>query len=328
MRCRRAGRFLTAFAGLGLLLAILPRCHAEGAAPAPAPAPIRALPPEPVVKIIPLLSATFDEVVPLLQDELSPQGKLSYFKPRNALVVKDEPARVERIAALMASLDKPAANIRVEVEFLNAGMSKSSGGAVVTSRHSGPAVLLAPDKRTTTTDNTTQFIMARSGYPAKLWAGESVPQPTFLRQYNFVQLQPGRGVTAVSTTEVDFERQEVGSALYVTATYQDSGLIEIELYPVVTYKDQQGAAHALRVQQVSTRVVARNGERVLVGGADKAAQKFYQQFLGPTVWSKEASSESLSIYLTPLVRVMDRAAPVDHTAAPGGGQLPPPIVVR
>jgi len=102
--------------------------------------------------------------------------------------------------------------------------------------------------------------------------------------------------------------------MWMLATYQGDGVVDVRIFPVVTMKDRDGKPHHFRVQEIETRVLAQHGERTFIGGADTANSEFLRQLLGPDVYSKEESSSAMSMYLTPYVRLMDRAAPVDRAS--------------
>jgi hypothetical protein len=108
--------------------------------------------------------------------------------------------------------------------------------------------------------------------------------------------------------------ENIGASMWMLATYQGDGMVDIRIFPVVTKKDTKGRPHHFRVEQIETRVVAVHGQRIFIGGVDRANAEFVRQLLGPDLYSKDDASSALSMYVTPYVRLMDRAAPVDKAS--------------
>lgn len=275
--------------------------------------------------VIPLKSASWADVKPMIEPMLSADGTLGYMQQRHVVIVHDYPPKLREIRKFLEAVDAPEANIRLQVEFLNDSMQKSSGLRVstpdgpprVTIRGGdleGPdTVVIEGHRRTVTSrDDTSQFLMARSGHPARLWAGEATRRPETLRRYLLVSWNPLSGsVTQVAFDEVQWADEAVGASLWMLATYRDDGMVDVEIFPVVTARDRQGRSHSFRVQEIETRVVLRHGERTLVGGVDGDKERRLRELFAI---EKTRGSSMLSMYLTANVRLMDRAAPVDRAS--------------
>lgn len=277
-------------------------------------------PPEkPIAKLIQLRELKYEEILAIAKSMLSEEGTVGYIRSRNALMVYDQPRFVEKVRRLVADMDRDPVNIRIEIDFRNEKLLEERG-TEVTLNYGGKRPAKSPrivikdgkvqsprsvdvrltDRRTTTRSNTSQSITTRSGGAARLRVATQVADPTWLKEYTLIPLEgPRRGepLLFVETTE-EREYRDVGSALYVEPTYMDNGLIEVEVFPVVTFVEGKGRKRRFRVQEVRTRVIVRPGQRVHIGGNDKAMRHYVDQLFGPDVRRREKDDDVLDIYLT------------------------------
>jgi len=276
-----------------------------------------------IVKRLPLLAVEYDEIEPFCRDLLSTDGHLGYLQSIHSVVVRDYPANVEKVRAFLAEVDRAPVNVRIEVEFLNAEMSRDLGvDVVLDGDRSGPKIVIENGKIVKpksvtvsahqhsgeTTRNTRQHVMSVSGRPARLWVGRTIPDPGWLNRHRFCPVGArGRAVRWLAPGEIVW--RDVGSALYVMPTAYDDGTVDVEVFPVVTYVDGKGERRTVRVEEVQTRVRVRDGQRVQIGGGDNSTREFMTKLFGPEMFAKGKTSSSLGIYLTP--HVLRRKKP-DH----------------
>lgn len=275
---------------------------------------------EEISDFIPLKSLSFTEIEPFCRKLMSPTGTLGYARARKLLIVHDQRQHVEKVRAFVEAADREAVNIRIEVEFLNQGMISETGLDVLFEgrRRSGPEVVIEDGKvdwpdsvsiearrnRGTRARRTVQQVMALSGQPARLWVGRTIPDPSWLQQYRYQSLTAfisGAGCVVAQVPPPEIVWRDVGSALYVIPRLHDSGVIDIEVVPAVTYVDGTGRRQAVRVEKLETRVQAVDGRRVLVGGGDQATRDFISKLFGPELFGRTSSRDGLQIYLTPHV---------------------------
>ena len=68
------------------------------------------------------------------------------------------------------------------------------------------------------------------------------------------------------------------------------GLIDVEVYPEVSYVDGNGKRQAVKVESVSTRLRMRDGQTMSMGSVINANENFYANLFGPRLKYDDASS--------------------------------------
>ncbi|HNQ99569.1 MAG TPA: hypothetical protein PKN52_06185, partial [Trueperaceae bacterium] len=176
-------------------------------------------------------------------------------------------------------------------------------------------------RRGRTTQNTSQFIMTMSGHAATLWVGRTIPDPSWLNHVRFrptvVVMPRGGGAVVIPGNDPEWVWSDVGARLMVLPYYLDNGLIDVEIYPEVTYLDGQGRRQAIRTESVSTRLTVRDGQRVSIGGVVDENREFYVNLFGPDLLSRDNSTSILDMYLTCHVMI-----PRDPASGGGRSSLP------
>ncbi len=289
-----------------------------------------------VTELIPLQSLPYETAETYCRPLLSAQGTLGHMPERGSVIVHDFRKNVDRIRETIKAMDRPAVNVRVEVDFMGTGSEAQDSLSVDLRRRGDPAVrnnLVFRDgrwvrpnevrigggiQRGRTTQNTSQFIMTMSGHPATLWVGRTIPDPSWLNHVRFrptVVVVPRRGgAVIIPGNDPEWVWRDVGSRLMVLPYYLDNGLIDVEIYPEVTYLDGEGRRQAIRTESVSTRLTVRDGQRVSIGGVVNDNREFYVNLFGPELLSRDDSTSILDMYLTCHVMIpRDPAA-----AAPSG----------
>lgn len=284
-------------------------------------------------KLVPLETVSFKTVKRICDPLLSQKGTIAFLPERNTVIVFDKQSVVDKICALIKKIDMPAVNIRVDVDFLEAGKSRNDRLNVRFGNRKTPfinnqirivngkmvpinRIAVSAGKRSgTTSRNTSQFIMTKSGHAASIWAGRRIVDPSWLRNY---RLQPtiivpvGGGAIVIPGSDNDIVWSDVGASLYVLPRALGNDMIEVEVYPVVSYlvdepKDKRRhrghrrhrrRRQSVRVEDVSTKVTVKSGQRVSIGGVISSNKKFYTNLFGPDFLSRDESSSILDMYLT------------------------------
>jgi hypothetical protein len=117
-------------------------------------------------------------------------------------------------------------------------------------------------------------------------------------------------VIVVPGSDNDIVWRDVGSELYVLPTYLGDDKIKLELYPVVSYiQDDPDAPHikgkkrrqTVMVQDVKTSLTLQNGQRVSLGGVIGSKKNFYTSLFGPGLLDREGTNSILDMYVTATV---------------------------
>ncbi|MFA6568039.1 MAG: secretin N-terminal domain-containing protein [Victivallales bacterium] len=279
--------------------------------------------------VIPLQSIDYGTVERMCRPLLSDKGVMTYEANRNSVLVVDNREVVGKIREIIGGLDIPTANIRIDVDFQNTGSSAEENLGVKVGYGKGvkPNQVIindgkivkpknieinAADRHGTQIRNNSQSITTMSGYPASLFVGKTVADPSWL--YNYKLLPPtvivGGGSTIIIPSAIPgFVMRDVGAKLMVLPRLRDDGLIDVEIYPEVSYMDGKGKKQAVRVESISTRMTVREGQRINIGGAVSSNLNFYKNLFGPTLMSRDDNTNVLDMYLK--ASVLKSSRPTD-----------------
>jgi hypothetical protein len=284
-------------------------------------------------KLVPLKTVSFKTVKRICDPLLSKKGTIAFLPERNTVIVYDKQSVVDKVCALINKIDMPAVNIRVDVDFLESGKSRQDHlnvrfGNTKTPRINNQfriingkmvpinRIAISAGKRSgTTSRNTSQFIMTKSGHAASIWAGRRIADPSWLRNYRLsptIIVPIGGGAIVVPGTDNDIVWADVGASLYVLPRALGNDMIEVEIYPVVSYlvdepqtNRRRGARRrrrrrrqSVRVEKVSTTVTVKSGQRISIGGVISSNKAFYTNLFGPDFLSRDESNSILDMYLT------------------------------
>lgn len=133
-------------------------------------------------------------------------------------------------------------------------------------------------------EDTELFVVVSDGYAGYINIGKEISVPRF---YYFGRWYSG----------VDYEFRRAGRSLKVTARRLPSGLIDMELTPVFSEFLSDGGD--MELTELSTRVTARPGQPVVLGGADTADENVAAALFS---YSKQAEKKQTLIMVTPYIQ--------------------------
>ena len=285
-------------------------------------------------KLVYLANTPYSVVEQFCKPMLSSTGNMAYLKERHSVIIYDKKSNVAKITEFIKKIDIPSVNIRIDVDFLGSGTTQNDELNVKFGNKKTPNInnqiiirdgkmvkidrvkIDAVRRSGRTTRNNSQFIVTQSGHPARLWVGKTIVDPSWLRYrklYPAVTLimpTPGGGAVVVPADDNDVEWRDIGSSLYVLPTYLGNGKIKLELYPVVSYLEddpddvKRNRKHVRKnviVQDVKTSLILKNGQRVSIGGVIGGKKDFYRSLFGPKLLSRDDSSSILDMYVTATV---------------------------
>lgn len=267
--------------------------------------------------VIPLQSIDYDTIEAMCRPLLSDKGVMTYEANRHSVLIVDNKEVIAKVREIIGGLDMPAANIRIDVDFNNTGSSGEenldvrvgygkgvqpnqiiiNNGKIVRPKSIG---INATDRHGTTTRNNSQSITTMSGSPASLFVGETIADPSWLYNYKFLPptVIVGGGSTIIIPSAIPgFVMRDVGSKLMVLPRLRDDGLIDVEIYPEVSYVDGKGKKKSVRVESVSTKLTVQEGQRINIGGAVSSNLNFYKNLFGPSLLSRDDNTNVLDMYL-------------------------------
>lgn len=224
---------------------------------------------------------------------VGPGGSVIPDRRNQRLLVRATEQEHQRLAEALAAINRPPVNVRIDVDFDEAGDARQRGVGVVTEgvyrSGQGGRVAIGVDL----TDRSTQFsgrarqtLVVASGREATLRVGERVPWLEWIETW-------GRNA---GVFESRVRWQDVGAFLVVQPTVIGNGPdIRIRLIPELSGR-VEGQPHRIRFAAAATEVIARAGETVSLAGLAQS-NEFYSRFL--VGFDNAGGRRSLNITLTP-----------------------------
>lgn len=274
-----------------------------------------------VYKLISLKNVDYTIVDRICRPWLGKDAVLIHEKKRNSILVYAEPEVIVKIRKFLDQTATPEVNIRIDIkkqglESSNSGgisyrykrpiptVTYKNGKKIVTyskyKRKSKPRLIIRSRSKTTSL-NSLQFIITKSGSPASLWVGKTVVDPSWLRKVRpKKKLIIGSNSYAIITDppELGTKMIDVGLSLQVLPRYLGNDLIEVEVYPEITRIVGKGKRKNLKVTSLATKIIVKNGARVYIGGIVSQKKQAYRNLFGPDFFSRKGISEVMDMYIT------------------------------
>jgi len=233
------------------------------------------------------------EILPQVQDLLSPEGKASVDTRTNSLIVVDTKESLTKIQAFVASMDQPAEQVKVSFRFQEQGVSTNRGvGASGTvsgdrwsvttggDRREGVHVR-ASDRVVNRRGNTESFISVMSGSSAYLWVGKDVP---FTERWVYFTHHYAHVVETVN-----FQRVETGfEVLPIVA----GNTVQIQIIPRIS--SLEGRGQIVRFTEAATSLSVPKGQWVTIGGSSEQSNEGFRDILS---YGSSSTNSSLSLSL-------------------------------
>jgi type II secretory pathway component GspD/PulD (secretin) len=233
------------------------------------------------------------DLLPLVQDLLSPAGKASVDTRTNSLIVVDTNESLAKIQSFVASMDKPTEQVKVRFRFQEAGVStnrdlSTSGTAsgdrwsVTTGGDTRPGVhVRAQDSKVNRQGNTESFISVMSGSSAYLWVGRDVP---YTERWAYLTRRYARVIETVN-----FQRVETGFEVRPIVIGNN---VQIEICPRISSFDKQ--EQVVRLTEAKTTMTVPKGQWVIIGGTSEQSNEVFRDILS---YGSSSTSSSLSLSL-------------------------------
>ncbi len=264
-----------------------------------------------VYKLISLRNVDYAIVDRICRPWLAKDAVLVHEKKRNSILVYAEPEVIVRIRKFLDQTAAPEVNIRIDIEKQGLETSNSGGityrynrpGSIITyknGRKSKPRLILRSRSETTNL-NSLQFIITQSGSPASLWVGKTIVDPSWLRV-----VKPKKELMTESNSytietdppELETKMVDIALSLQVLPRYLGNGLIEVEVYPEITRIVGKGKRKAVKVSSLVTKVIVKNGAKVLIGGVVDQKKRAYKNLFGTDFFKRKGISEVMNMYIS------------------------------
>lgn len=226
---------------------------------------------------------------------VSEGGNVVLDRQNGRFLIFATPAEHDRIDDLLAQLNVPPKNVRIEVRIEDVAHgeqralgARASGGMVVGAKGAKGGLVFKPNVQHRTTDTqsaTVQTVTVASGREGAITVGRRVPYLDWLMQY-------GRR-HGIIRGEVQW--QEVGSVLLAQATVVGDGpWIAVRLTPTLSGL-VDGNPYQLRFIAATTEVTAADGQPFSLGGTAQTREFLDRYLIG---FDREGRERAVSLTLT------------------------------
>ena len=282
-----------------------------------------------VYRLIPLRNVDYEIVNKVCRPWLDKDGVLTHEKKRNSILVYAEPEIIVKIRKFLDQTATPEYNIRIDIDKTGV-QTDNTDRFEYRYKRPQPIIkhkdgkyykykdgkyykykkynkykkkdprLVLQSRRKTVNRNTSQFIMTKSGHPASLWVGKTIVDPSWLRQVIPMQtttIGPNSYTITTDPPHMEDKMVDVGVSMYVLPRYIGNDLIEVEVYPEISRVVGKGKSKAVKVTNLVTKVVVKNGARVYIGGVIDQKREKYKNIFGPDFFKRKDIGEIMNMYI-------------------------------
>jgi type II secretory pathway component GspD/PulD (secretin) len=245
------------------------------------------------VAVIKVNYRSASEILPQVQDLLTPEGKASVDTRTNSLIVVDTKESLTKIQAFVASMDTPAEQVKVRFRFQEQGVSTNrnvGASGTVSGEHGSVSIgrdrregvhVRAQDRVVNRRGNTESFISVMSGSSAYLWVGKDVP---YTEQWVYYTHHYAHVVETVN-----FQRIETGfEVLPIVA----GNTVQIQIIPRISSLERGG--QVVRFTEAATTLSVPKGQWVTIGGTSEQSNEVFRDILS---YGSSSTNSTLSLSL-------------------------------
>jgi type II secretory pathway component GspD/PulD (secretin) len=245
------------------------------------------------VAVIKVNYRSASDILPLVEALLSPGGKASVDTRTNSIIVVDTGESLAKIQTFVATMDRPAEQVKVRFRFQETGLSTdrdlSASGqvsgdrwSVTTGGDTGEGVhVRARDSVVNRRGNTESFISVMSGSSAYLWVGRDIP---FTERWVYLTHTYAHVVETVQ-----FQRVETGFEVRPVVAGNN---VQIQIVPRISSFDRE--EQVVRLTEASTTVTVPKGQWVIIGGTSAQSNEVFRDILS---YGSSSTNSTLSLSL-------------------------------
>jgi len=247
------------------------------------------------MKIFPVLHGSPEDLVPVVEQMISPGGRVSSHANSNNLIVYDHPYVIKRIEQIIVQLDTLQKQVAINVlvteasgTFLSSLGLTSSQTIISPERFNDIRYLINQGTRTNTRSEMT--LRTLSGSPATLAVAVE-------------EIYPGAVFHADGLTIMTPERERAaGSFLEVLPKVNNDGTVMVKISPKVS--DFSGD-HGTSERKILTQVIVNDGDTIALGGLNSTSGQTVQSGIPLTGLSASATTSGSSSTLMFLTIAID-----------------------
>ena len=245
--------------------------------------------------VIPVQFRSATELLPIVKNLLSENGRISVDVQTNSLILTDNGESIDKVRKFLEGYDKPVKQARISIRFKEMG-SHGEGSISVEGRVSGKGWTVSKgrkrrnglevhmrDQRRNRRQESEYFINVSSGSWAYILVGEEIP---YVERWRYLCQRyadhVGRWV---------FQRIETGMEVRPIIV---SDHAYIEIMPRISHEVSKGQKEIIRFTKASTELTVPLGKWVDIGGSDEKSKEVISAILDS---GKGKQSVSLSMAL-------------------------------
>ncbi|MBW2609972.1 MAG: hypothetical protein JRC68_06480 [Deltaproteobacteria bacterium] len=245
--------------------------------------------------IIPMQFRNVSEVIPIVKDMISQDGKATVDMRTNSVVITDSDESIQKIRAFLERFDKPPGQVRVRVRFQEVrssqSMSLSAEGSVSgknwrvstgRTRRDGVDIRLGHSNRAQR-ESSEYFVNVLSGSPAYIMVGQDL---IYRERWGYLFRK-----YAGYKEKVIIQRFESGVDVSPVIVGDHAN---IEITPKISHEVSRGRKEIIRFTEATTTLSVPLGQWVTIGGTDEESNEVIREIL-EIGSGKKNSSLSISL---------------------------------
>lgn len=219
------------------------------------------------IEVIGIKYRRADEVVPMVKNFLSQDGKVTVDRRTNSLVVVDEEDSIQKVREFLKNYDKPIQQVTVYVRFKELRSEKGGsvsadarvsgdGWSVFTGGKTEDGVDVRVKGRKSDSRNLSEYyVRIASGSPAVILAGKEIP---YTDQWLYLC-----GKYANISGSIGFHTIDSGFEVVPVVM---SDRVSIDITPQISYEADRGKPGIIRFTRAATTILVPMDEWVEIGG--------------------------------------------------------------
>jgi type II secretory pathway component GspD/PulD (secretin) len=250
------------------------------------------------VEVFPLGLSDFETAEKIATSIISPDGKLVADKKGNRLIVLDYPEKREALRQALANVRPSTSNVRIKVSFTEDNAVDLSALGVLANGKAGPLTVHSGDGQNSGLqiqkegfDNNSfieQELVVMNGGQARLRIGTNIPYADWIFDYG---CKKGFWIASIRW-------KEVGAQMLVEPHILEGNQLRIKLTPELSYI-ANSENQTIAIEQLSTEVIANDGQELNLGGLPGSDKEFYMKLLAG--FNRYGEKKALQIKLKPMI---------------------------
>lgn len=240
--------------------------------------------------ILPVRFRNASDVLPLVKEMLSPEGRIAVDVQSNSLVVVDTPESLQNVQRFLDGLDKPVRQAKIRLRFNESGASASRAFGVDGSvsgenwrvgtgrRQSDGVDVRVQDRRTDRQGRSEYFIVVSSGSWGYIVVGREVP---YTQRWIDLCRRHARVVEGVVI-------QRIETGMEVKPIFMGEQ-VDVEILPRLSHEVPGRDRGVVRFASAATRLTVPPGQWTDIGGADSEIHEVMSAILESGSGSRQSS---------------------------------------